>query len=231
MQPMELFSNIADKISEMNSLLQAQLRNVDINSTFELQTFTIDLTTARTEQDPYIIGFPFKSIAFSDATDNSTYVNVKFNKNDSGISTRKFKDNSSLVCDGIFTKGFLSWPAQSGKIITVTVFVRSRYDSGSLINSGTVSVSTNSAATGPTRTTLSAATAASVAAANASRKTIALQNHTGNAVWFGPSSSVSNTGANQGIEVPDKGILYWSNQAQLYAYSVGGGDITSVEET
>lgn len=110
-------------------------------SPFVAQTFTIDLSTARDISNPYVIGFPFKTISIKGAaTDSTSTVNLITNKNDSGISAIPLIVNDVLNTNTIVSKGFLSWSAQSGKTITVTVFLHANYSSGSLVNSGSSTI-------------------------------------------------------------------------------------------
>lgn len=218
-------------IAETDANRAAQIQDVVVNNYSDIQVYTIPLDTAKTFADPFIIGYAFKTLWLKNATDNTTEVSVRFNDKDRVNSEVPLRNNDVVESESLFGSAYLSWSAQPGKTITLIVGVRTSFKSGALINSGTLNLAVPATATGPTRVTLAAATAAVVVAADPATKNAIVQNHTGAPAWYGPSSSVSNTGANQGIEVPDKGILLWSNQTALYGYSVAGGDVTIVKET
>lgn len=203
-------------------------------SPFVAQTFTIDLSTAKSEQDPFIIGFPFKTIVIKGAaTDSTSTINVKFNKNDSGISTVPMIVNDVLNANVINAKAFLSWSAQAGKTITVIVYLHANYSSGSLVNSGSVSVSPSSGFKALANPALGAATAAVLIASNVLAKRRTLQNNDTASIWIGPSN-VTNAGATRGIELLTGSSTEISSSAAIYGYSVAGfaaGGITVLEET
>jgi hypothetical protein len=209
----------------------AEILDSATNNPFQLQKFVLTLTTAKTEQDPFIIGFPFKGILMKAGSDNLTNVNVKFNKNDQGIDMVNMVTNDAINSEHMFSSAYISWPAQSGKTITVYVFVDSSFQSGSLINSGTVTTSLPSTVTGPTQVALSATTATIIIPANAANRVTTLQNKTGADLYVGGSTIGAVGGANEGIKIPADGIIYHSNTAALYGWSVAGGNVSYVVES
>lgn len=201
---------------------------------FVSQSFTIDLSTARDVSNPFIIGFPFKCITIKGvSTDSTSNVNIIFNKNDSSISSSSLVVNDVLTADYMFSKGFLSWAAQSGKTITVTVYMNMTYSTGALINSGSVNISPSSAFTALANPALGAAAAAVLIAANTNAKRRTLQNNDTASIFLG-SSNVTNSGATRGIELLAGASIEISSSAAIYGYSVAGfaaGGITILEET
>lgn len=190
---------------------------------FEVQTITLDLSTARLSTQPYRIGFPLKSVYVSTATDVLANVNLIPTTQDSYQSAIPFKQNDAWTIDQPISEAYLYWDAQAGKTITLKLFVNSEFRSGSQISvtGGGVSIVEGSSFT-TTRVDLTAATATAVLASDSTRKNSSIQNNTVSDVWFG-GSSVSNTGANLGIKVASGATFIYKNTAALYAYSVAGG--------
>lgn len=217
-------------IRSINDERSALIYNAAVNNPFQVQSYTLDLTTARDVSNPFIINFPFKCIAFKSATDLSTNVDVKFNSFDSGLSSVNFKDNDNLSSDVMFDSAYITHSAQSGKSIVVYIFVSSKFTSGSFLNSGTVTVSNPTTLVGPTRVVLSAATATIIAPATTARRQATIQNKTGASLYVG-DSTVTNSGATEGIEMVNGAVMYYANTAALYGYSVAGGNVNRLEET
>lgn len=198
---------------------------------FGVQTITLDLTTAVLSTNPYKIRFPFRSLFVRDATDVYVSVNLQPQSQDSYQSSFAMTKNDGWVADYPVTEAYLYWSAQSGKTITLVFFTDSAFKSGSQISvtGGGVSIVEGSAITGPIRVALSAATAAIIAPALSTRKVAVIQNKTGASLYVG-DSTVTASGATEGIEIPDDGIIYWRNTAGLYGYSTAGGNVHRLEE-
>lgn len=223
-------------IKEAAKEIAAQIYEASVMSPFSVQSTTsVDLTTARTETNALEIGFPFKAIWFKNATDNSVKLKIKFNKNDASGSGQYVEvvGNDILASDKMYSKAYVYWEAQSGKSIDWVVFTDTVPQTGSLINSGTVSVARATSAT-LTNPAVSASTATSILAANTSRKTAHIQNVSGASVFIGFANTVSNSGSTKGLEITNGGYFKIENTAQIYAYSVGAiaaGGLTIIEET
>ena len=198
---------------------------------FGVQTITLDLSTAVLSTNPYKVRFPFRSIFVRDATDVYVTVNLQPQSQDSYQSAFAMTKNDGWVADYPVTEAYLYWSAQSGKTITLVFFTDSAFKSGSQISvtGGGVSIVEGSALTGPTRVALSAATAAQIAPALSTRKLAVIQNKTGASLYVG-DSSVTDSGATEGIEILDDGIIYWRNTGALYGYSTAGGNVHRIEE-
>lgn len=190
---------------------------------FDVQSVTLDLSTARLSTSPFRVGFPFKSVYISAATDVLANINMLPNTQDSFQSSVPFKLNDSWTRSEPLSEAYFYWSAQSGKTITIHFFVDSEFRSGSQISvtGGGVSIVEGSSFT-TTRVDLTAATATAVLASDSTRKTCSIQNNTGADVWFG-GSSVSNTGTNLGLKVAAGATFIYKNTSALYAYSVAGG--------
>jgi hypothetical protein len=201
---------------------------------FIIQSMVIPLDTARLDNQPLKIGFPFKALWIQDATDSSVVVNIRAGGRDLTNSPFKLRLNDVWKLDDPIAEAYLDWSAQSGKSITILFSLTSDFTSGRnvSVNSGGVSINEGDSFT-TAQVTMTAATATLIKAQNSSRKVLAVQNNTGADLWVG-GLTVSNTGATQGIKVPANGIYYWRNTAALYGYSVAGGagdsGITYMEE-
>lgn len=211
--------------------LKAELFSDTVVNPFEIQTMTLTLTTARDENLPLRIGFPFKSVFVREATDGTVKVKIRPTTQDSYQSGVNLKLNDSLILQRQVSEAFISWDAQSGKTIELVFFVSSEFKSGSQVsqNAGGVSISDGTAFT-TARTALTAATATSVLASDSTRKKGTIQNTTGASIWVG-DSTVTNSGATMGLEIPTGGVFYWSNTAALYAYSVLASTVTVMSES
>lgn len=134
------------------------------------------------------------------------------------------KLNDSFKLSEPVNSAHLIWSAQTGKSMTLYFFVDSEYDSGRQISvsGGGVSVTWGDTVT-ETQVTLVAATSQALFSALATRKHGAFQNKSGASIWIGSLSTVTDTGATQGFEIPDNAIAEWKSSATLYAYSVSGG--------
>jgi len=206
-----------------NQLKKASIFISSTQKPFGIQSITLNLATAQLSTQPFRVGFPFKSVYVSAATDVLANVVLIPTTQDSYQSGVPLKLNDSWTIDEPTSEAYIYWAAQAGKTITLHFFVNSEFRSGSQISvtGGGVSIVEGSTTT-TTRLDLTAATATLVLAADSTRKTASIQNNTGSEVWFG-GSSVSNTGANLGYQVPAGGTFIFKNTGTLYAYSVSGG--------
>ena len=192
-----------------------------------IREMVLTLTTARTEQNPVEVLFPFQSILVEQATDTNTYIFMKFGSKESGTPSLRLEQRDGYESD-LPGKAYLHWDAQPGKTITLKFFLLGRFKSGkqTLVNSGGVSINEGSSVTTQAKVTIGAATAAAIAPSDSTRKKTTLQNKTGAILWIGDSSVTNATG----IEVPVDGIIYWQNTSALYGYSVLGGDVMRMLE-
>lgn len=206
-----------------NQLKKASIFISSTQKPFAIQSITLNLATAQLSTQPFRVGFPFKSVYVSAATDVLANVVLIPTTQDSYQSGVPLKLNDSWTIDEPTSEAYIYWTAQAGKTITLHFFVNSEFRTGSQISvtGGGVSIVEGSTLS-TTRVALTAITATSVLAADSTRKTASIQNNTGADVWFG-GPSVSNTGANLGYKVPAGGTFIFKNTGTLYAYSVAGG--------
>ena len=213
-----------------NQLKKASVFISTTQKPFGVQSITLDLSTARLQTQAFRVGFPFKSVYVSSATDVLANVVLVPTTQDSYQSGIPFKLNDSWTMDEPTAEAYIYWSAQSGKTITLHFFVESEFRSGSQISvtGGGVTLNSGSSFTRSV-VTLVAATATSLFASDSTRKQATIQNNTGAALFFG-ESTITGSGATRGISVPPGGSLQWTNTSALYAYSVLGGDITLMLE-
>lgn len=194
--------------------------------------YVIDLSVARSADNPREINFPFRSIFAEAGSDRDAFLYVKPGTREDVQSPFRIGFRDSWARDHAVPRAFLHWDAQPGKTITLLFFTDSEFRSGSQVTtvSGGVTLLEGSALT-QSNSNLSATTATQIFASSSTRKTGIFQNKSGASVWVGPSSAVLDTGANRGYEVADGDSFIWRNSAALFAYSVAGGSIHLSEES
>lgn len=190
-----------------------------------------DLTTATTKEKPLeTVQFDFKSMVFTDGTDNDTYIYAILGRRNGAKIPAKFKNNGSYVSDFQTTEVSLYSPAQPGKSITINLYRDAIVTTGQTVQSGTVAVANPTAFTVVTQTLVGPG-AISILAQNTARKESALINNTGNTLYLG-GSTVTATGTTKGFPWNDGDIFIYKNSAELFAWAgTFSGDITKFEET
>lgn len=224
--------SVAMVLSAAEALTKAKIFEGSTQKPFGVQSVTFDLSTAVLSTAPKRIGFPFKSVYVSAATDVLATVNMIPQTQDSYQSAVPLKQNDSWTIEYPVSEAFLYWTAQAGKTITLHFFVESEFKSGSQISvtGGGVSIIDGSTITGPTRVTLAATTATIIAPSLSTRKKCTIQNKTGADLYIGGATIGAVGGATEGIKIPIDGIITWQNTGALYGWSVAGGNIHYVEE-
>lgn len=217
-------------LKSSRTLDRANIFEGNTQKPFNFQTVTLDLTTAVLETAPKIFNFPFKCLYVVATTDSSVAISFKPNTQDSYQSALPLGQNDSLEFPDPLSSGVFYWAAQAGKTITLVFMVNGVIRPGKLVSvtSGGLVVSEGTSFT-TSVVTLVALTAGIVAAANSSRTVSTIQNNTGSPIWLGPST-VTNGAGTLGIEVAPGASFQWKNTAVLYAYSVGGGGVTVMNE-
>lgn len=220
---------VADAIlSRIMDVQNAEIFKASTELPFGVQVVTLNLGTARSEDDPFIIAFPFKSLYVENATDVASEVNCKLNIRDKHQSPVRLKLNDSIETDRMFGSAYLYWDAQASKQMTIVFFVDARFRSGSQISQtgGGVAIITGSSSEYRTEA-LSAATTTQLFSTDTTRQSGTVWNGTGATLWIGSDSSVNNT---TGIPYAAGERFIWTNTGPLYAYSVAGGDVRILEE-
>lgn len=204
--------------------MAAEIRRASDQRPFQMQKVVINLTTARTESNPYILSVPMRSLFVRDASDSLANVNLSMNDSDAQAVANaiSLKINDSVDFSSQVSKVALTWTAQSGKTMTLYLFTEAAFRSGSQLSlsAGGVSINDGTAFSNSV-VTLTAATASLLFAADSTRKLGTWRNDTGADVWVG-DSSVTNSGSTKGLRIAAGEIFQWRNTAAIYAYSVLG---------
>lgn len=210
---------------------QAELFDQIARQPFQVQKIDLDLAAARSETDPFKIGFAWKSVFVQAATDVFANVSMRIGTRDSIQSPFSLKQNDSLVIDRRTPEAYLHWDAQAGKTMSLLFFTDAEFRSGSQISvtGGGVSINEGSTVTGPTQVVLTAAVAAAIAPADSTRKTATIENKTGGPIYIG-DVTVTDSGATEGILIPAGSKIVWRNTGALYGYSAAGGNVHRIEE-
>ena len=222
--------SVANLLNALASSDQAKIFQDNTEKPFKVQEVFVDLSSERNEADPFPINIPFKSLYVQEATDTFANVQVRLGSNDSYQSKFKIRQNDVWVSEYPNGKAFLSWEAQPNKTMKIVLFVDSEFRSGSQISvtGGGVSIKTGSTQL-QTPTTLGAATTLSLLSNDPTRSYALIQNVSGAPIWVG-AAGVTNAGASRGIEIPNMATFEWSNTAELFGYSAGGGVVLVHEE-
>jgi len=219
-------------LSKQKNLDQAHIFQGNTQKPFAFQAVTLALDTARDVSNPFKIGFPFRSLFVSAASDAVTTVSIQPDSIDSYQSSCPIVYKDCIDLNAPASGAYLTWLAQVGKTMTIVFFVEASFRSGSYLTSaaGGVSIIDGSSITGPTQTTLAAATATIIAPADSLRKKTTIQNKTGADLYIGGSTIAAPGTSNEGIKIPNDGIIIWANTAALYGYSAAGGNTSRNDE-
>lgn len=220
------FMSVYKKLKEAD---EAAIFAGSVNQGAEVRVVEYDLATAQLETNPKPVGFAFRSFIVFDATDTSATISMRLGTRDSYQDAFDItKTTSTFELPYPVNNAFLHWTAQTGKTMTLIYF---RSGKMTLNRTSTaVTAGEGSAIGAPVQVTLVAATAAAILPASGSRNTAIAQNNTGADIWVG-DSTVTNAGATLGIRYSNGERIIWKNTAALYAYSVAGGVVSTVEET
>lgn len=219
-QLVEQFREVLNQASELD---RAAIYGSDAGITQEFRAVTIDLTTARLETDPYVVGFPFKSFFVTDGTDSNVSISMRLASQDTGNDLMTLKKGSTLKLPYPVRKAFIHWAAQSGKTITIWFFLRGEFNTNvlNLVNSGSVTIGDGDAVT--VQTTATVSTAASLFSQDTTRKKMMISNLSGVRIYLGGAATVTDdSGALVGIPIEPGESYAWENTAQCYAVSQGG---------
>lgn len=218
----------SDLLQAMAAILAQYKTSLSFNADqqpTDIQTVTIDLTTARTLANPIRIGFPFKSyfVVASTGGANATF-NLHYSTQDISAVGIPLSIKDSGILEFPVRQAYLTNAAQSGTM-TILFSVTTEFRSGSQISLSSGGVSITEGSTLSTRTnvglTLTSSTASIILPADSSRKVETIQNFTGQTLWLGDSTVTDLSGAKPGIQINDGDIFIWKNTAALYAYQNG----------
>ncbi len=190
------------------------------------QRFTLrvlDLGTARIASQAQTIG-EFQSVAVLSASHPDSYCYLRVDSDEQSNDAAQVKDPFSLELPYPASKGFLHWPAQTGKTITL-LFLRYgvfRTNRTNLSVSGGINSSAGVTAT-LTQVALSNVAAAIITASTA-RNGIGFRNTLGEPIYLGVDATVTDpSGINPGFPVMPGEPYEWDSKYSLYGITTGGG--------
>ena len=203
---------------------------------FRVQKIVLDLTTASNQNGlPYFaINIPFSAVFVRTASDSLTNVSLLLDEpsqlqDASGIP---LYINDYIRFPDVVGRGYLSWTAQSGKSITLFIFTRAEFQSGSQLSlsAGGVSINEGSSVTSSAYSTVTTS-AAILLAANTNRKVTMIQNQGLVPIFVGGSTVTIDSGAAPGIKINPGENFLWKNTAALYAVAASSNSsIASITE-
>ena len=223
MLDLSLADRIADRIANRMSEIQRSISGREA----VFQKISIDLSTARGENNGDKISIPFRSVFVRNATDTSAVCYLSPGENHIGAmaSAMRLYNKDSFDFGKTLANAFLWWPAQAGKTIDLYLSTEGAMTAGSQISTiaGGLSISEGSALSSAklgalgtaALVTVTSATAILILAADADRKNVKI--YTSQDIWIGDASvAVGARGAYQ-----PAGWFEWPSTALLYAIAVG----------
>lgn len=217
--------SVDDKMALFRSMLaqdEAGLYASTVGDNQPIRYLTIPLDTASIDGKPYVLNFGFRSFVVLSATDSSTYVNMQLADDSTNVDKFPVKNNASLRLPFPVQKAFLTWPAQAGKSISILFFLRGEFSTNLLVSSNSA---TQTPYIGDTVTSLAGAqvttTAAALFAYDLTRKSMMINNQSGQSIWIGGSTVTAKGGARPGIEIVAGGSFEWTSAAACYAITSG----------
>lgn len=219
---------LQDLINSINKSQEASVRRFSDQRPRMAQRIVLDLSTEKTAQDPFVVSNPFNGFYVETASDSNTNVKLSFGSLDSysteNYTTVKLKDQAFSPLE--VKQAVLTWPAQSGKTLTIVFYLGIEYRSGSLVsvNSGGVTISEGSSLdsnllSGGVALVSVLTTATKILDASTTRNVALLYFDAD--VWVGDASVAVGT---RGEYVP-MGSYKFMNTAALYAISAVGSPV------
>jgi hypothetical protein len=211
--------NSQEVLAARNLLTQAALIEGIEHTPFEVRTIEKQLDVAVNEAQAIAVGFPFRSVFVIDATDSAVYVNLKPQTQDSFQGSIKLSKKDSLVFELPQSAGYLWWPAQPGKTITIVLFVTAEFRPGNFLVTSTSAIEGSAV-----RTLIPVSTIVGtflILPANSSRKKATIYNGSGSTVWMGDSAVTYGSG----VPIETGAFIEWKNTAALY----GNGNYPSTD--
>ncbi len=192
---------------------------------FVVQTFALD--TAQLITDPKEVGFPFQSVYVSAATDQNVSISMSLaDRSAEGMNNAvALSQNGGFNLPSSIFNGFMYWPAQAGKTITLVFLRYGTFNSGKIVNvtSGGIQVSEGTTVT--TRTVASLPTITGtrgiILPALATRVSETLYNGDLFPYYLGDATVTVPSGASPGIPLLPGASMIWKNTAALYAITDG----------
>lgn len=231
MLDLSMADRIADRIANRMSEIQRSISGREA----VFQKISIDLSTARGENNGDKIAIPFRSVFVRNATDTSALVYLSPGENHIGAmaSAMPLYKNDSFDFGKTLANAYLWWPAQAGKTIDLYLSTEGAMTAGSQISTiaGGLSISQGSAlssaklAGSVALITVTSAAAVAILDADADRKNIIM--FTDQDIWIGDASVAVGT---RGIYIP-AGFFEWPCTSLLYAIAVAADATVTGNDT
>tara|TARA_R110000803_G_scaffold5670_1_gene18711 strand:+ start:7251 stop:7913 length:663 start_codon:yes stop_codon:yes gene_type:complete len=175
-----------------------------------IRTLTIKLDDERTVGNAFKVGFAYKSLFVSEASDSATEIQLRPFTSSESNDTFPLKQNGVLNFDLPIKNAFFTWEAQAGKTITLIFLLNGSFRPGSLFTEVSSAVEGNSF-TPNANVNISAA--ALLIAANLNRTVLEISS----------SAAIEISGTLAGNYVPMSGnYKLLKNTAAIYARAVSG---------
>lgn len=209
--------NSAQEIINNNTILdQAYLETTRNNPPSYIQSVSIPLDTARTLENPFVLGFAWKSVYVSSATDSNTNIDITLFTNATINQKFPLKRNGVLSFEHPIGKSYFTWDAQAGKDITLHFILNGNFRPGSLISEVSSTVDGNSINEYSPVTI--ASTTATLVDSNL-RNLINIQNEGPGDCYIGGSGVSAVAGSELGLLLRAGDERQYRNTASIYAAS------------
>ena len=228
----DFLTNFQNIFQQTLAKFYASVRSASDTIPVRQQRITLDLTTAAAKGNPYKIGFPFTAIRVETATDNDVNVRLSLNADtDQQIDNyTKLVKNDSMEFSAPQNNGWLTWTAQSGKSITLILYVDVAFRSGTQTStlSGGVVITAGSGMTPQTKVSV-LTTATLLFAASTTRYKNTIQNIGSNDVYISGINTVTiGSGILPGILLQPGDTYEWINSGACYGIADGAASTVSI---
>jgi len=241
-------SDLAKKVDVQSDSMQGVMNKINLGQESEwrrssdlrpklVQKLVIDLSVARTANNPMIISQPFNGWYVESTSDANTFASMSFGSQDryQYDNAILLKANASAFSPvGIVSANIVNI-AQVGKSLTICFFVGIDYRPGSYISQITGSISVISGTTFTTGNMSSTGTAANVSVTSGAAVQLFTTNtnrscftlYTDQDIWVGDL----NVAVNRGVKVSSGSSFKISNTSAAYAIAASAtATVSGVEE-
>lgn len=209
----------ARTVSENKFIDQAYIQNSSLNAPSAVRVITVDLSTARDDGNMMAIGFPFKCVFISSATDSQTNIQLKPFSDSMQNDFVPLTKNSVLTFDKSINKCYLKNTAQSGASITLVFMTDANFNTGNTLTEVASSVDGNSII--PITTIVASSTPVQLVPQDLTRKILNIYS---DAVF-----EISNAAQLIWFPMP-AGYSKIKNTAQIYVRATAGANIQMMGE-
>jgi len=202
----------------------------------KIAKYVIDLSTARDASSPFEINEAFDAFFVEAATDNNTLCSMILTSgfSDATRNPMVLKKNSEAEFSEPTNRALITNAAQSGKTITILLFMGVKYRSGQLLSelTGGVIVTTGTGMTPQTKVSVGVA-ATQIFASDSTRKKATIQNIGGNRIFISGTNTVTlDSGTLPGIILDPGDVYEWINTGACYGIADGAAcDVSINTET